>query len=335
MKGAATRSTLTTTEVTMLLTANWRDWYHFRHQQECFKSGSGFEDYVSTVLSRFHDDFVNPDPSGTLGDGGCDGLAESGTLFYACYGQRPARSAERELAAKIGSDFARGLSQWASFHTWKFVTNAPFGPESLKVLTELQQAHIPESERPLTIRLVKTEDLWVEVVGTLDPAVLNELFPGAPGAANVELADLLPLLDALDTSGIAVETGADVLPVPATKMDFNSLPDASRLEFNAGRLLAPRIDRWYEESSDPGLYDAHGERFRALYREARGVTAVPAEVLERLYVSVAGANFRMDGKRANAAFAVVSYFFDSCHIFETPPNEETITVSEVPDAVAH
>lgn len=54
----------------MLLTANWRDWYHFRHQQECFKSGSAFEDYVSAVLNRFHDDFVNPDPSGTLGDGG-------------------------------------------------------------------------------------------------------------------------------------------------------------------------------------------------------------------------------------------------------------------------
>lgn len=319
----------------MLLTANWRDWYRFRHQQECFESGSKFEDYVSKVLGRFHDDFVNPDPAGTLGDGGCDGLAESGTVFYACYGQRPARSAERELAAKIGSDFARGLSQWDSFHTWKFVTNAPVGPESLKVLTGLQQAHVPTSERPLTIRLMKSEDLWIEVVGTLEQSVLNDLFPGAPGAANVELADLLPLLDTLDTSDVAIEIGGDVLPVPATKMDFNALPDASRLEFNAGRLLAPRIDQWYQESSDPGLYDAHGERFRAMYREARTVTEVPAEVLERLYVSVAGANFRMDGKRANAAFAVVSYFFDSCHIFETPPQAQPIADSEVSDAVAN
>lgn len=319
----------------MLLTANWRDWYRFRHQQECFESGSKFEDYVSKVLGRFHDDFVNPDPAGTLGDGGCDGLAESGTVFYACYGQRPARSAERELAAKIGSDFARGLSQWDSFHTWKFVTNAPVGPESLKVLTGLQQAHVPTSERPLTIRLMKSEDLWVEVVGTLEQSVLNDLFPGAPGAANVELADLLPLLDTLDTSDVDIEIGGDVLPVPATKMDFNALPEASRLEFNAGRLLAPRIDQWYQESSDPGLYDAHGERFRAMYREARTVTEVPAEVLERLYVSVAGANFRMDGKRANAAFAVVSYFFDSCHIFETPPQAQPIADSEVSDAVAN
>lgn len=113
----AARSTLMTTKVTMLLTANWRDWYHFRHQQECFKSSSGFEDYVSLVLGRFHDDFVNPAPSGTLGDGGCDGLAESGALFYACYDQRPARSAERELAAKIGPSTSApwGWASWVEF----------------------------------------------------------------------------------------------------------------------------------------------------------------------------------------------------------------------------
>lgn len=319
----------------MLLTANWRDWYHFRHQQECLKSGSTFEDYVSKVLARFHDDFVNPAPSGTFGDGGCDGLAVSGTIFYACYGQRPDRNAERELATKINSDFAKGLDQWSGFHTWKFVTNAHVGPKSLKALTTLQQLHGPISERPLTIRLVDSENLWLEIVGTLEVAVLNELFPGAPGAENVELSDLLPLLDALNTSGSVIESGAAVLPVPETKMDFNALPAASRLEFNAGRLLAPRIDRWYEESSDPGLNDVHGERFQTLYREARIVTKVTAEVLERLYVSVAGRNFRMDGKRANAAFAVISYFFDSCHIFETPPNKETGSEMEVTDALAN
>ncbi|WP_371566838.1 ABC-three component system protein [Streptomyces canus] len=322
------------TEVMMLLTPNWRDWYHFRHQQACFESGTAFEDYVSKVLEKFHDDFLNPAPSGSLGDGGCDGLAESGTIFYACYGQRPGRNAERELANKIQGDFARGLDQWDTFHTWKFVTNAPIGPESLKIISALQQAHGPTADRPLTIRAVRPERLWTDVVGTFDVPILDSLFPGAPGIENVELADLLPLLDALGTAESASETGGRVLPVPPTKMDFNKLPEASRIEFNSGRLLAPRIDRWYEESSDPGLYDAQGERFRTLYQEARSVTEEPAEILERLYVSVAGVNFRMDGKRANAAFAVVSYFFDSCHIFEMPPNDGSVTGVD-PDALAN
>jgi hypothetical protein len=319
----------------MLLTPNWRDWYHFRHQQACFTSGTAFEAYVSKVLARFHDDFMNPAPSGSLGDGGCDGLAESGTIFYACYGQRPGRNAERELASKIDSDFRRGFDQWSSFRTWKFVTNAPMGPESLRVITRLQQEHGPTSDRPLTIRTVDTEKLWTDVVSSLSAEILNELFPGAPGIVNLELADLLPLLDALGTVDSAIETGGVVPPVPPTKMDFNALPAASRIEFNAGRLLAPRIDRWYDDSSDPGLYDAQGEKFRSLYRDARAVTANPAEVLERLYVSVAGGNFRMDEKRANAAFAVVSYFFDSCHIFEMPPGQGAAQGGDLPDALAN
>lgn len=302
----------------MLLTANWREWYRFRHQQACFESGTKFEDYVSQILGVFHDDFVNPAPSGSLGDGGCDGLAESGTIFYACYGQRPGRDAERELARKIGSDFARGLAEWDTFHTWRFVTNAPVGPIALKAFTGLQQAHGASSVRPLALRIFKSEDLWTWVVGTFDFPILNELFPGAPGVENIELADLLPLLDSLGTSDQDLEIGGSILPVPLDKMDFNNLPEASRIEFNAGRLLARRIDRWYEESSEPELYDKHGKRFKALYREARAVTEKPAEILERLYVSVAGPNFRMDGRRANAAFAVVSYFFDGCHIFEKP-----------------
>ncbi|MCM6773168.1 hypothetical protein NDR87_04035 [Nocardia sp. CDC159] len=322
-------------EVPTVLTANWLDWYHGRHQQECVKSGTPFEDYVAKVLARFHDDFLNPSPTGRLGDGGCDGLAEAGTIAYACYGQRPGRNAEGELAKKISKDFARAIDQWISFHTWRFVTNAPVGPVASKVIVGLQQAHGQESQRPLTIRLFNSERLWLEVVAKLGMSVLNELFPGAPGIANVELADLIPLLDALGTANEATAPEGAVLPVPETKMDFNDLPAASRAEFNYGRLLAPRIDQWYEAFSDPGLYDAHGARFRALYEEARSITSNPAEILERLYVAVAGANVRMDGTRANAAFAVVSYFFDSCHIFELPSSSETVSNVELSDASAN
>ncbi|KNH21181.1 hypothetical protein ACU18_03210 [Arthrobacter sp. ZBG10] len=264
---------------------------------------------------------MNPAPSGTLGDGGCDGLAESGTIFYACYGQRPGRNAERELANKIKTDFARGFAEWATFQVWRFVTNAQVGPLASRAVMDLQQAYGPASARPIVIRVVKPEDLWSKMVSEYDFATLNALFPGAPGVEHVELADLLPLLDSLGSTDQELEFVGEVLPVPSDKMDFNQLPEASRIEFNAGRLLAPRIERWYEESSDPNLADRHAKRFRALYQEAREVTGKPAEILERLYVFVAGPNFRMDGRRANAAFSVVSYFFDGCHIFETPVDD--------------
>lgn len=306
----------------MLMTSNWRDWYHLRHQQGCQVSGTRFEDYVTSILERFHDDFTNPAPSGTLGDGGCDGLANAGTILYACYGQRPGRNAERELQAKLISDFSRGRDSWATFQTWRFVTNAPVGPETLRSFTSLQQEHAEGTQRPLTMRIWQPGNLWTEIVSTFPPQVLDQLYPGAPGIENLELADLLPLLDVLGESDVGLEINGSIHPVPANKMDFNNLPDGARLEFNSGRLMAPRIEQWYAEASDPGLADSHGERFRTIYLNAREVTTEPIEILERIYVAVAGPNFRMDAKRANAAYAVVSYFFDSCHIFETPPLSE-------------
>jgi hypothetical protein len=305
----------------VLLSSNWLEWYHFRHQQECFKSGTPFEDYVSNVLRRHHEDFVNPTPAGQLGDGGNDGLADGGKVLYACYGQRPGRNAERETNAKFRSDFERGRDQWKTFTEWRFVTNAPIGPETTKSYAELQQHHAEGTARPLRLRIWPPDALWDNVVGKLSIDVLNEIFPGAPGVANLELADLLPLLDNLGQADNGTEAAATILPVPPSKMEFNNLPDASRAEFNSGRPMAPRIDKWYAEGSDPGLSDAHGDRFKGIYLAARAVTAEPADVLERIYVAVAGENFRMDGKRANAAYAVVAYFFDSCHIFEMPPGD--------------
>lgn len=305
----------------MFLTPNWLDWYHLRHQQECLKPGTPFEDFVTDVLGRHHDDFLNPSPAGRLGDGGCDGLAEAGTILYACYGQRPDRRAERETNAKFRSDFERGRDSWPTFIEWRFVTNTQIGPETGKSYAEFQQQHRADSVRPLQLRIWLPNDLWTNVVGKLRPEVLNEVFPGAPGIENLELSDLLPLLDALGRQPDGSAFAASILPVPPNKMDFNDLPEGSRVEFNSGRLMAPRIAKWYADHSDPSLADAHGERFKEIYRAGREVTADPAEILERIYVAVAGANFRMDAKRANATYAVVSYFFDSCHIFEAPTTE--------------
>lgn len=305
----------------MLLNSNWLEWYHLRHQQECLKSGTPFEDYVTGVLCRHHGDFVNPSPAGTLGDGGCDGLAETGTVLYACYGQRPDRNAERETNTKFRSDFERGRDSWTTFTKWRFVTNAQIGPETTKSYAEFQRQHAAGTTRPLTLSIWRPEDLWTNVLSKLTPEVLNELFPGAPGIENLELSDLLPLLDALGQPNDGTEVAASIPPVPPNKMDFNNLPEGSRVEFNSGRLMAPRIDKWYADHSDPSLADTHGERFKEIYRAAREVTTDSAEILERIYVAVAGANFRMDAKRANASYAVVSYFFDSCHIFEVPTSD--------------
>lgn len=41
--------------------------------------------------------------------------------------------------------------------------------------------------------------------------------------------------------------------------------------------------------------------------------------MERIYVSLGGADFRYDDELANAVYAVTAFFFDECDIFEAPP----------------
>jgi hypothetical protein len=313
--------------------AAWRDWYRAQHDRRCLQNGQAFEDYATTVLAVFHSDYVNPTPAGSLGDGGSDGIAERGDILYACYGSRAQRDAERKLRDKMRSDFNRGLGSWTTFTKWRFVTNALAGPLATACLVEIQQAHRPGSTRPIVAMIWNPDRLWWEVVAKLSPIQLDGIFPGVPHAANVELADLVLLLDALagDEGSASIET---IRPVPPTKMDFNQLGAGTRAEFNEGRLSAPRIDAWYRAQADPDLRDVHARKFRRVYEEQRRATNDPGELVERLYVSLAGPNVRLDTTRANSAYAITAYFFDSCDIFEEPELERD-TEKGVEDATAH
>jgi hypothetical protein len=299
----------------------WKDWYRNQHDERCRAAGVAFEAYATSVLSRFHPDFVNPDPMGSLGDGGADGLAEGAAILYACYGQRAGSGVEAKVTAKLASDFARGVANWPDFTTWRFVTNSPFGPKATAQLILLQEQHGPEADRPIVLELWRApDDLWWKVVGRLTPEQRNEILPGVPGAQNVELADLVELIETLEDPGSDTAEGLDpIRPVPSTKMDFNRLPATTRAEFNEGRLLSKRIDTWFAEQAEPGLRDAKARSFRKIYERTRRSTSDVRELVRAVYGALGGHDFDLSTRRANAVYAVTVYFFDSCDIFEEPP----------------
>ncbi|MFT0848221.1 ABC-three component system protein [Actinomycetaceae bacterium L2_0104] len=306
-----------------MIDSAWKAWYRAQHDLRCRASGETFESYATTVLARLHADYLNPDPMGSLGDGGCDGLAENGTILYACYGQRATTGVDQKTKEKLEGDFARGCANWATFTTWRFVTNAPFGPTPATSLVTLRKQHEPGTERPLTLELWRApDDLWWKAVNTLTPAQLDEIIPGVPHAQDVELVDLVELIESLTAiNGGGADRLDPIQPVPSTKMDFNQLPETTRAEFNEGRLLSPRIDRWFTEQADPSLRDEKAQRFRAIYQEARQTTTDVREIVRYIYGALGGQDFDMSAKRANAVYAVTAYFFDSCDIFEEPPSD--------------
>ena len=307
----------------------WKHWYRSQHNDRCHRSGDRFEQYVSDILLRLHpDDFINPDPMGTDGDGGCDGIAEGGTLIYACYGADLRRgldttttTKDSRTAAKITSDLKRALAQWPDFNTWRFVTNASIGPTTTRTIVDLQNKHKSNPNHPIKVELWRApDDLWLHAVRHLTIDQLDSLIPGAPRAQDVELNDLVELIDRLtDNAPSPTQIQDHIKVVPRTKMDFNQIPQRNQVEFNEGRLQATRIDNWFAEQSSPDLRDTKASRFAEIYEQAKAATTVPSEIVEVIYTAVGGEGFRHSSSLANAVYAVTAYFFDSCDIFEEPP----------------
>lgn len=296
----------------------WREWYRLKHKDAYMNnSGESFEAYISNVLEKLYPDFIDPDPMGRLGDGGCDGLANKGRLFFACYGQRAQANQDAKSKRKIQSDFEHAVQGAYNFTEWCFITNALIGPNAAQLVTDLQQQHDPSSVRPLTIRVIKSESqFWDEFVSRLSLHQLNSLFPGAPHAQHVELEELVGLIESL---GNPAPKPTDLRPVSSKKMDYNNIPKTTRIELNEGRELSPRIELWFSEQPDPELRDSKAEVFHSIYEKAKTATSDPAGIMEKIYIAVGGSDFRLDQSRANAVYAIASYFFDSCDIFEAVP----------------
>ena len=323
----------------MVRDSAWRQWYQAQHQAYFNKEGTAFEEYVSHALELFHSDYYDPDSAGSLGDGGCDGLAENFTICYACYGKSPKAlhdtSAERRVTEKIEHDFRRAVSQFDQFTIWRFVTNARVGPQAMNKLAELQREHDLSSSRLIKLIIWDERHFWDQVVSRLSDDDLNILLPGVPHAANVKLEDLAELIEHINISVLPQESPR-IGEVSFEKMEFNKIPPARRYEFSEGRQFAPRIDSWFEQNANPDFSDQKAAQFRELYRQAKQTADDPNQIIETLYIAVGGSDFRLD-ERATAVYAVIAYFFDRCDIFEDPyasAEEEGMGKKAVEDGAA-
>lgn len=300
------------------LDSAWKQWYRLNHKDAYMnKSGESFEAYISDVMEKLYPDFIDPDPMGRLGDGGCDGLANKGQLFIACYGQRARANQDAKAKAKIQSDFEHAVQGTTGFTEWCFITNAQIGPTAAQLVTELQRQYDSSSTRPLTISIVKSESqFWDRFTSLLTPHQLDSLFPGAPHAQHAELEELVGLIESLENPA---PKPTDLKPVSSKKMDYNDIPATTRIELNEGRELSPRIELWFSEQADPELRDSKAEVFHNIYEEAKKTANSTTEIMEQIYIAVGGRDFRLDQSKANDVYAIASYFFDSCDIFEAVP----------------
>lgn len=302
-------------------TAAWRQWYRACHNDKFSQSqGNAFEAYVTDALRVVHGPgFINPIPKGQLGDYGCDGITGDGEIAYACYGYLPNRAKEKDLADKVCNDFNRAKEKWPHFGTWRFVSNVGFGPIASQALIDINRNHKKGRARQIEASSFDQDIFWDELLLPLESKSLDKLFPGVPHATHIDLNDLFPLLDKLSQAQFTTTEDVPFGAISPLKMRWNRLSERVRLEFRDARLHMPAIREWFAGHTDPTLRDAQGTRFREIYLNATKDARNSNEIIEKLYVSLGGTDFRYDDDLANAVYAVTAFFFDECDIFELPP----------------
>lgn len=308
-----------------MLDTAWTDWYHNKHEGEFYsRSGESFEEYVSEVLKQVYPDFLNPDPAGSSGDRGCDGIAEEGKTVYACYGKSKKAKSSRDcyVAGKMEDDLKKAVKSWPEMRIWRFVTNAGIGPATAQKILELREKYSESnSTRPVDIRVWGCDDLWNQLK-LLDEKRITLILPPAPHAQDAKFDDIVEAIKRIRGDDAVTPTETRIGEVSPQKMDYNEIGELNRGAFNQGRQRAPEIERWFAHQADAELYDTKAKLLKNQYIKVCDTHSNSDEILERIFIYVGGGDFRCDKSREVAVYAVVSYFFDRCDIFKDP-NEDS------------
>jgi hypothetical protein len=275
--------------------------------------GTAFQDwFVRLAGHAFGADFEEVRPYGPQGDLKCDGRRISTRSVFQCYA--PYLMKDGEIIAKVNGDFHGARAHWAeNMAEWIFVHNDGRGlpPKVVQHIDGLRKTHSPTGIGTWS------ESELLKLAMALDLAALQALFGFAPSIAIVDrlvMADLVPIIDALQRQ--EPNPGDPPLTPPSPeKLEKNALSHESALLLRFGRRKSSLVETFFRKGSRPDLGERIAEAFRARYAELKSL-GLPTDTIFKHLQDYAGMNG--EPKRQGAALAVLSYFFESCDIFEDP-----------------
>jgi hypothetical protein len=275
------------------------------------QKGTAFQDwFVRLAGHAFGADFEEVRPYGDQGDLKCDGRRVSTGSVFQCYA--PYLMKDVELVTKVDKDFHGARAHWdKEMAEWIFVHNDERGlpPKAVQHIAALRRDH-----SPIGLETWSEPEL-LTLAMALDLSGLQALFGFAPSIAIVDrlvLADLVPIIDALERQE-PNPSDPPLTPPSREKLERNSLSEESGILLRFGRRKGSLVETFFRKSSRPDLGERIAEAFRTRYVDLKSLGLPPDTIFRHLqnYAGMTG-----DPKRQGAALAVLSYFFESCDIFE-------------------
>lgn len=292
--------------------ATQRSFYGLKFENTFLRQkGKAFESFFARVMAHaFAGDFEPVRPYGPNGDLKCDGYRPSDGTVYQCYAPDSTKLAN--LLAKIDEDFQGAVAHWgAKMRRWEFVHNDVRGlpAEAIQRLDDLRVAH-PNIE----IGVLGEAEMHRITMG-LQLHQLEDLFGAVPSQRTLEKLDFAALRPVLISIQRQVPDAEPSLAAPSPdKLEGNRLSAAAADMLRLGRMREKLVQDFFDAWPDPSLGEEIAKAFRTRYQSLKAVGLSPDQIFAELQTFAGG----MEGEpsRQAAVLAILSYFFESCDIFD-------------------
>ena len=297
---------------------DWRQAFYGQEFRMAFlsKKGQEFQDW----FGRLGDFALRPDfqpvrSYGAEGDRKTDSRSLRGETVYQCYA--PQLMKQKNLIAKIHEDLTGAIEYWEEQMTrWVFVHNDGRGlpPGVHKYLDALRTQH-----PSITIE-IWSEAALARLHQRLNLANLRMLYGPAPSQKDREAVapgDVEGVIRHLEQAEL--RPGEEPIRPPSVdKIRKNDLSEDVRLLLAVGKRKDFLVKKYFETHPVANLGEHIAEGFRNRYRSLKETERSPDDIFVGLqqYIGDGGSP-----RRQVAAFAVLSYLFDRCDIFEDPEDE--------------
>jgi hypothetical protein len=276
-----------------------------------------FETFFHDLMSVRYTDFLDIRASGNIGDIGSDGLSLHSGKLYACYG--PQVFDKSNLKQKFKGDLKKALTKReGQFGTFVFVHNDIRGlhPEISMLIADAVETHPAIKFDHFGFRRFRDEFMRLERDQVED--LLRMQLPVQEMTYGIGLEELAPLLDHLSEHRKRPDPIPPVEAPSELKLDYNRFSDDTREEVVRFLSLGAPVDAYYAARVDVTERDEVASSFRQEFERLKTEYDDPELIFWRLEQYILG-NASVPPRQHNAARAVVTYFFQTCDVFDNPP----------------
>ncbi|MER8971426.1 MULTISPECIES: ABC-three component system protein [unclassified Mesorhizobium] len=277
---------------------------------------TGFEQWFATMAACVYGgDFELIKAGGPKGDKKSDGRRLSTETIFQCYApESPAKFASN-AATKMADSFPEVVKFWPTMKVWHFVHNNDAGlPTSASdKIEELRKAYPSIKFLSGSRRFLKDE-----LHDKLSLQQLIHLYPKAAlNIEGVQMEHIRPLLKRIITERGKQFGSTEFGEIPdRAKLEFNRLSEASKFDIRRARSNVDVVGRFLDGQSNPAAVSVIQSAMREKYLQLVDLGYDPDDIFFKLcdYVRITATS-----EEVAASHVIITYFFDSCDVFENVP----------------